>query len=68
MRSWTIFFKTHKNTSALSCFKSRERSKGDSITFDLRWSLKDKYSDDLLRLKSQKDQMTTQDDLGKKDY
>jgi len=62
------FSKTHKQTGALSCFKSRERSKGDSITFDLKRDQKDKFLDDILRLKSQKDQMTTQDDLGKKDY
>jgi len=68
MRSRETFFKMHKKIGALSCFKSQERSKGDSITFDLKRARKDNCSDDILRLKSQKDKMTTQDDLGKKDY
>lgn len=53
------FFKTHKQIGALSCFKSQERSKGDFITFGLKWTRKYKHSDDILSLKSQKDQMTT---------
>ena len=57
----------HKQTSTLSCFKIQERNKDDSITFNLKRDRKDKSSDDLLSLMSQKDQMTTQNDLGKKD-
>lgn len=30
------FFKVQKQIGALSCFKSQERSKGDSITFGLK--------------------------------
>ncbi len=46
-------------------FKSRERNKDDSITFDWKRARKDKFSDDILSLMSQKYQMTTLDDLGK---
>lgn len=68
MRSWATIFKTHKQAGDFSCFKSREKSKDDSITFGFKRDRKDNHLDDLLSLKSQKDQMTTQVDLGKKDY
>ena len=57
-----------KKTDVLSFFKSRERNKDDSNTFDWKRAQKDKCSNDLLSLMSQKDRMTTLDDLGKHDY
>ena len=48
------FFKMQKQASPLSCFKSRERSKGDSITFGLIQSWKYKRSGDILYLRSEK--------------
>ena len=47
---------TQKQIGALSCFKSRERSKCEYITFGLKWAQKEKPLGDLLYLGSQKDQ------------
>ena len=52
--SWAEFLKTQKQIGALSCFKSRERRKGDSLTFDLKRARKDKHLGDILYLGSQK--------------
>lgn len=58
----------HKQTGALSYFKSWEINKDDSITFDWKGAQKDKGLNELLNLMSQKYQMTTLDDIAKKDY
>ena len=62
------FINTHKYTSALLFFNIWERNKDESINFNWQRAWKDKLLNDLLSLMSQNDQITTLDDLGKKDY